>query len=96
MKRTKLINKSPYRPEPMPPFKTLDEEADFYDTHDLSDFGKIPLSKLPLIEKEKEESLNLRVQKTVKEKLVKIAQKKGINPTTLARMWIIERLNSIL
>lgn len=79
-------------PDPIPPFKTLDEEAEFWDTHDLSDFGKVPLSKLPLLEKEKEDSLAIRVQKTIKQKLVRVARGKGINPTTLARMWIIEHL----
>ena len=86
-----MNKKSMYRPDPIPPFKTLDEEAKFWDTHDLSEFGKVPLSKLPLLEKEKEDMLTVRVQKTVKEKLVRVARRKGINPTTLARMWLIEK-----
>jgi hypothetical protein len=28
------------RPEPIPPFKTLEEEAKFWDTHDLADLFK--------------------------------------------------------
>lgn len=86
---------SKYRPKPIPPFKTLDEEANFWDTHDVSEFGKVPLMELPLLESEKEEVLTVRVQKTVKEKLTHVARRKGINPTTLARMWIIERLATL-
>lgn len=92
-KKTKSV--SPYRPDPIPPFKTLEEEAEFWDTHDTADLGKVPLMELPLIEPEKEEVLSLRVQRSVKDRLQKAAWKRGINPTTLARMWIIERLNAI-
>lgn len=96
MKKNPKISK--YRPDPMPPFKTLDEEADFWDTHDASKLftnPNTPLSNLPLLESEKEEVLTVRVQKTVKEKLTHVARRKGINPTTLARMWIIERLATL-
>lgn len=77
------------------PFKTLDEEAEFWDTHDISQIfvnPKAPLSTLPLIEKEKEEMLTIRIQKSIKAKITKLAHSKGINPTTLARMWLIEKV----
>ncbi len=96
MKKFPKVSK--YRPKPIPPFKTLDEEADFWDTHDWSPLFKNPktrLSELPFIEKEKDEVLTVRVQKTIKEKLTHVARRKGINPTTLARMWIIERLSTV-
>ena len=76
----------------MPPFKTLDDEATFWETHDTSLLGKVSLMDLPLLEKEKEKTLTVRLQTSVKEKLTKIAQQKGIGPTTLARMWIVERI----
>ncbi|MBI3559865.1 hypothetical protein HY087_01925 [Candidatus Gottesmanbacteria bacterium] len=83
------------RPKPIKPFKTLDEEAKFWDTHDTSPlFGNsnFPLEKLPLIEPEKEEVLSVRVQRSVKDRLTWLARARGIGPTTLARMWILERL----
>ena len=82
-------------PKPIPPFKTLDEEAEFWDTHDTADFGKMPLSDLPLLESEKEESLTVRLQKTVKSKLTRVARAKGVNVGTLTRMWLIERLAQV-
>lgn len=94
----KIVNKSKYRPDPMPPFKTLDEEADFWDTHDLSLLfknPKTPLSELPLIEDEKEEALTIRLQKSIKAKLKRVARQKGIDTSTLSRMWLIEKLNQI-
>jgi len=84
--------------KPIKPFKTLDEEAEFWDTHDLSQVfnnPKISLSTLPHIEKEKEEMLTIRIQKSIKAKIVKLAHSKGINPTTLARMWLIEKVQGV-
>lgn len=81
--------------KPIKPFKTLDEEAEFWDTHDVSAIfanPQTPLSSLPLIEKEKEEMLTIRIQKSIKTKITKLAHSKGINPTTLARMWLIEKV----
>lgn len=86
------------KPKPIKPFKTLEEEAKFWDTHDLSPLverKRVDIANLPLIEKEKESSITLRVQKTIKDKLNKIARSKGLNSSTLARMWLIERLQSI-
>ena len=86
--------KTIYKPKPIKPFKTLDEEADFWDTHHTSplfDNPKTPLSELPLIEPEKEATMSIRIQVSIKEKIEKVARSKGINPTTLARMWLIER-----
>lgn len=90
----KNINK----PKPISPFKTLDEEAEFWDTHDTSALfkdAKTPLSALPLLESEKEESLTVRVQKSVKSKLTRVARAKGVNVGTLTRMWLIERLSQV-
>lgn len=83
------------RPKPIKPFKTLDEEADFWDTHDLSKIMKdpnTPLSELLLIEPKKEVVMTLRVQKVVKDKIEKMAKTKGLNAATLSRMWLIEGL----
>lgn len=84
------------RPKPIPPFKTLDEEAEFWDTHDTSPLfsnSNFPLQKLPLLEKEKEETLILRIQKSVKDRLKRVARSKGLNVGTLSRMWLIEKLS---
>lgn len=76
-------------------FRNLEEEANFWDTHDLSpifDNPKIPLSKLEPLESEKEAVITIRLQKSVKDRIEKIAQIKGINTGTLSRMWLVEKV----
>lgn len=87
--------KASIRPKPIAPFKTLDEEADFWDTHDVSKVFKNPntsLSELPLIEREKDSVLIVRLQESIKKKLDKVARSKGINISTLSRLWLIEKI----
>lgn len=82
----------------MPPFRTLDEEAEFWDTHDTAPLFRnpnFPLEKLLLLTKEKEESITIRVQGWVKDRLDRIARRKGLNTSTLLRMWFIEKLSSV-
>ena len=83
--------------KPIKPFKTLEEEANFWDTHDLSmlfDNPKTPLSKLPFLESEKKATLIIRLQESLKDKINKIARLKGINASTLARMWLAEKVQT--
>lgn len=83
------------RPKPIKPFKTLDEEAHFWDTHDFSavfDRPNTPLSRLPRIKEDKGEVMTIRVEKSLKKAIEKVARTKGINPTTMSRMWIVEGL----
>lgn len=91
----KIVKYSKYRPKPILPFKTLDDEAEFWDTHDTADFGKVPLLSLPLLETEKEDTLTVRLQKTIKAKLARVARAKGISVGTLSRMWLIEKLAQV-
>jgi hypothetical protein len=59
--KKKINSVSPYRPDPIPPFKTLDEEANFWDTHDTSEIFKNPntlISKLPKLKVEVEDDNN--------------------------------------
>jgi hypothetical protein len=83
------------KPKPIKPFKTLDEEAEFWDTHDTSKLfndPKTPLSELLLLKPEKDVVMTIRVQKAVKDKIEEFAQVRGLNSTTLSRMWLIDRL----
>lgn len=87
------------KPKPIKPFKTLEEEAKFWDTHELSELFANQakrLARLPLLESEKEEVMTLRIQKSVKTNIERVARLKGINPSTLARMWLIEKLQQVI
>jgi tRNA G37 N-methylase Trm5 len=73
----------------------LEEEARFWEMHDLSLLAEnagTPLAALPLLEAEKKAVLAIRIQKSAKEMLKKIAKANGVNPTTLARLWLIEKI----
>ena len=76
-------------------FKNRDKEAKFWETHDISKLMEnpnTPLSKLLPLDKEKQEVMTVRLQKSVKGKIEKIAKEKGINSSTLSRMWLIEKI----
>ncbi len=81
---------------PVPNFKSLKEEALFWDSHDLTDyfdFSKGKIVRFELIGEEKEESLTFRLQKNLKSKLEEIANGLGLSVSSLLRMWTIERLS---
>lgn len=83
------------RPKPIKPFKTLKDEATFWDTHDVSrvfSHPKTSLSHLLAIEPTKKTSVTIRLQASIKKKIETIARKKGINSSTLSRMWLVEKV----
>lgn len=87
--KKKKINK-------IPTFKTIEEEAKFWDTHSFADYWS-ELKDVDLaveLHKPKEETLVLRLQKNVKDRLERVAKQKGLNVSALARMWLMERLHA--
>ena len=84
------------RKEPIPEFKSREEEATFWDTHDIADYWDDfePVDIAFQLEKPKEENIVVRVQKPIKERLERIARRKGLNISSLTRMWIMEKLQS--
>lgn len=92
-KKGKLFMKKKSR---IPRFKSLEEEAHFWDTHSITDFEDETEDVEIVFDlyKPKEETLVLRLQKGVKEKLEKEAKKKGLNVSSLARLWLTQRLHS--
>lgn len=84
------------RVNPIPKFKTLAEEAKFWDTHSFADYWDQfqDMNLVVELHKPAEETLILRIQKTLKNQLAKIAKKKGVSVSSLSRMWLMERLRS--
>ncbi len=79
----------------IPDFASREEEAEFWDTHDITDF----LDELKVIDRKDvrvapnlSENLNIRLTPEILDQLRNQAEQKGIGPSTLARMWILERL----
>ena len=82
--------------EQLPSFKSYEEEALFWDTHDATDLSEIPDDELtPVARQEKqklEDSVTVRFQPSDLERLRKIATEKGIGVTSLIRMYTLEKL----
>lgn len=80
----------------IPKFKTYEEEAHFWDTHNVTDFEDETedVGIVFELDKPRDETLMVRLQKDFKEKLEKVARSKGLNVSTLARMWLMEKLQA--
>ena len=102
MKSLKVKN---YKYKLMAPFKTYEEEANFWDTHDLTDLwdpksikiGKngTLMAAIDPVKVKKAASLTIRLQTNVQRGLEAAASQKGLNVSTLARMWLTERLATV-
>lgn len=81
-----------------PDFKTIEEETLFWDTHSFADYWN-ELEDVEMIfdlDKTRDGTLVLRVQKDVKDKLNQVAKSKGLNISGLVRMWVLEKLHDNL
>lgn len=78
---------------PFPSFNSIDEEAEWWDTHDAEGNLIDPdeLRELAALDKTMER-LTVRLDESDRAALTKYAKRKGIGPSTLARMWIKEHL----
>jgi predicted DNA binding CopG/RHH family protein len=78
----------------IPEFRSRAEEAEWFDTHDMADYQDEFKTVKVRFAKNLSEGLNIRLDKETLTKLREIAHEKGIGPTTLARMWVLEHLHS--
>ena len=85
-----FVKKGTIKPEK--PFKTLEEESNFWDTHDGVDVFEKDL-RVSVHKALKSDTLTIRFEPDDIKKLSKKANHLGIGPTTLARMWIKEKLS---
>lgn len=92
MTKVKRVKKSIIRP--IKPFKSLHEEAQFWDTHsvvnEINDGTLVGFHKA-----NKTRTITIRFQPEHLRELKNKAFERGIGPTTLARMWILDHLFQI-
>lgn len=82
----------------VPKFKSTREEAEFWDTHSFADYWD-ELEDVDLVfelDKPRDETIVLRVQGDIKERIERLARSKGLNLSTLARVWFMEKLQENL
>jgi predicted DNA binding CopG/RHH family protein len=78
----------------IPEFANREEEAKFWDKHDTTDFEEEFHPVKVRFAKNLSEGITIRFDSETLSRLRREAQAKGVGPTTLARMWIMERLGS--
>ena len=80
----------------IPTFKTLEEEAAFWDTHSSEEFADelTPVEDVKFVKARSKKALTVRVDEDMFEELSREAREKGIGPSTLARMVILEHLRA--
>jgi len=77
----------------IPDFKSDKEAAEFWDTHDLTDFeDELELAEDVVFVKPETQTISIRMDRKLVNRLKVIAARKGIGYSPLIRMWIIERL----
>lgn len=76
----------------IPSFNSVEEEAEFWDSHDFTDYLDEAKSVTVIERSGLDDRLSLRLAPADREAITRLAHEKGIGPSTLARIWIRERL----
>jgi|BarGraNGADG00212_1021973.scaffolds.fasta_scaffold54610_2 predicted DNA binding CopG/RHH family protein len=79
----------------IPEFTSREEEAQWFDTHDMADYQDEFKTVRARFARNLSEGLNIRLDKETLERLRARAKEMGIGPTTLARMWILEHVQEL-
>lgn len=94
------------QPSRIPDFGSREEEAEFWDTHDLTDYWdetrpvEITISRAlrdrveARARKDLADRLTVRLDRADREELTRRADEQGVGPSTLVRMWVKERLRA--
>jgi D-serine dehydratase len=78
----------------IPEFKNRQEMAEWWDTHSVSDYldELKPVNLKFELEKSKQETIVVRFNEGVKKYLEETARSKGLNVSSLVRMWTMEHM----
>lgn len=76
----------------IPEFASLAEEAEFWDKHDTTDYEAEFKPVKVRFARNLSQGITVRLDPETLAELRGLAREKGIGPTTLARIWILERL----
>lgn len=90
--KKKLTNKISEKKVPIPDFKNIEEEAEFWDTHSVAPYWHDWKPVKVVVAKNLSSGLTIRFDPGILEKIRSQAQKIGLGPTTLIRMWVMEKL----
>ncbi|MBI4318736.1 MAG: hypothetical protein HY675_09620 [Chloroflexi bacterium] len=81
----------------IPRFRTIQEEAEFWDTHSTAEFEdefeEVKDVRFVVRRSSVDKALTVRLDKDTFVRLAEEARVQGVGPSTLVRMWILERLS---
>ena len=77
----------------IPKFRSEREEADFWATHDSTDYLSETKEAKVKFTRPKKKLVSLRLDEYTIDKLKKLAESNGIGYLELVRMWVLENLN---
>lgn len=81
----------------IPKFKSEEEEIKFWDKHSLDEFDEdLEVAKNVKFVRPRKQVISLRLDKKDISILKEVASKMGIGHSTLARMWVKDKLTSIV
>ena len=84
--------KSSRKVDPLPQrFKSLEEAAEFWDTHDLTDYWHLTREAKFQVDLQRRVFLT-PLEPEVAKKLTEYARKRGVSTETLINVWLAERL----
>ncbi len=79
----------------IPRFKSYEEEVEWWDTHDTTEFeDEFKPVKLEFV-RPLQHILGVRMDGKTLTQLTKLSAKLGVGPSTMVRMWIMEKLKSL-
>lgn len=87
-----MRGREPAQASRIPEFASREEQAEFWDTQDTTDFEDEFKPVKVRFAKNLSEGLTIRLDPETLLRLRLRGRESGIGPTTLARMWILERL----
>ena len=87
-----MNTKNPQPSPSVPEFASREEEAAFWATHDITDFTTGTKPVRMRLKKPLGTGITMRLDTEMLKQLQEKAAEKGIGPSSLARMWIMERL----
>ena len=79
----------------IPRFKTIEEAAEFWDTHSMEEFAdelEDVTDQVKFAPHRPRKAITVRLAEESLAALTKQAHEMGMSPSTLARVWILERL----
>ena len=87
-----MSKKTSPTPSRIPEFATIEDEAAFWDTHSTADYEEEFKPVRVRFAKGLSTGVTIRLDPETLQRLRAIAREQGIGPTTLIRMWVLERL----